>query len=83
MGIMAVPDKTWVSRLGLTLKIEGVLFSMLWLVAYTMKFGAVWHDAGPPFGPTTFRCSACMYHSFVTTSARDRTRPPTALLHEM
>ena len=29
-------------------------FSVFWLLAYTMKFGMVWHDAGPPMGPTTF-----------------------------
>ena len=33
---------------------EGVLFSTFWFLAYTLKFGMVWHDAGPPFGETTF-----------------------------
>ena len=44
----------WISRLGLALKIEGILFSTFWVLAYTMKFGMVWHDAGPPFGETTY-----------------------------
>jgi len=54
MGLMETPDTVWVGRLGLALKFEGFLFSIFWLLAYTMKFGMVWHDAGPPFGPTTF-----------------------------
>ena len=32
------------------MKVEGALFSIFWLLAYTMKFGMVWHDAGPPMG---------------------------------
>jgi len=54
MGVMDAPADVWVSRFGLALKIEGALFSIFWLLAYTMKFGMVWHDAGPMFGPTTF-----------------------------
>jgi hypothetical protein len=54
MGIMDVPDDLWVGRLGLALKIEGALFTVFWMMAYTVKFGMVWHDAGPPFGPTTY-----------------------------
>lgn len=46
----------WQGRLSLALKIEGALFSMFWILAYTMKFGMVWHDAGPPFGETHFSC---------------------------
>lgn len=52
--MMSVPEDYWMSKLKLALKVEGVLFSTFWLLAYTMKFGMVWHDAGPPFGETTF-----------------------------
>jgi hypothetical protein len=55
MGLIDEPD-VWMQRLGLALKIEGVLFSMFWMMAYTLKFGMVWHDAGPPFGPTKYSC---------------------------
>jgi len=53
MGVMAVND-IWVSRLGLAFKAEGALMMSFPILAYTVKFGMVWHDAGPPFGPTTF-----------------------------
>lgn len=49
-------DNVWLTRLSLALRLEGALFASFWLLAYTMKFGMVWHDAGPPFGPTTFSC---------------------------
>eukprot|EP00966_Prymnesium_polylepis_P210175 4867677-Prymnesium_polylepis.1 len=45
-------SNVWILRLGFAIKMEGVLFSVFWLLAYTMKFGMMWHDAGPPFGPT-------------------------------
>jgi len=54
MGLMEVPDDVWCQRLGLAMKVEGAMFSIFWLLAYTMKFGMVWHDAGPPMGATTF-----------------------------
>ena len=54
--IMITPPDLWLSRLGLALKFEGALFSIFWILAYTMKFGMVWHDAGPPFGETHFSC---------------------------
>lgn len=53
MMLVDTPN-VWILRLGFAIKTEGVLFSVFWLLAYTMKFGMVWHDAGPPFGPTTF-----------------------------
>lgn len=52
MGVIET-NNVWVSRLGLALKIEGALFTIFWILAYTMKFGMVWHDAGPPMGATT------------------------------
>lgn len=54
MTLIESPQDVWIARLGLALKIEGALFASFWLLAYTMKFGMVWHDAGPPFGATTF-----------------------------
>ena len=54
MMLIETPATTWVKRLGIALKVEGVLFSTFWILAYTMKFGMVWHDAGPPFGNTTY-----------------------------
>ena len=54
MILIDTPSTVWTKRLGYALKIEGILFSTFWLLAYTMKFGMVWHDAGPPFGKTTF-----------------------------
>lgn len=53
MGVMAVND-IWVSRLGMAFKAEGILMISFPILAYTVKFGMVWHDAGPPFGPTNF-----------------------------
>jgi len=52
--LIDTPSSVWMSRLGTALKIEGVLFSSFWMLAYTMKFGMVWHDAGPPFGETKY-----------------------------
>ena len=52
--LIDTPSKTWERRLSIALKIEGVLFSTFWMLAYTMKFGMVWHDAGPPFGDTKY-----------------------------
>lgn len=54
MMLIDTPPSIWMSRLGLALQIEGALFSTFWILAYTMKFGMVWHDAGPPFGETTY-----------------------------
>ena len=51
MGLIESPN-VWNHRLGVALKVEGALFSIFWMLAYTMKFGMVWHDAGPPFGET-------------------------------
>ena len=53
MGLMEEPN-VWMSRLGIALKVEGCLFATFWMLAYTVKFGMVWHDAGHPFGVTTF-----------------------------
>ena len=48
MILIDTPRNVWIDRLGFALKIEGGLFSIFWILAYTMKFGMVWHDAGPP-----------------------------------
>ena len=54
MVLIEHPSNVWVRRLGIALKIEGALFATFWMLAYTMKFGMVWHDAGPPFGETVY-----------------------------
>ena len=54
MGIMEIPND-WTGRLGLALKLEGVVFMAFWFLAYTMKFGMIWQGtAGPPMAPPFF-----------------------------
>merc|ERR1719409_126316 len=37
------------------LKQSGILYMTLWLVAYIVKWGVLWHNAGDPFqAPTVF-----------------------------
>ena len=37
MGVMDAPKDVWVSRLGLALKVESVVFMTFWFLAYTVK----------------------------------------------
>jgi len=56
MGLMDAPPEEWMSRLSLALKVEAVLFMTFWFLAYTVKFGMVWHEgAGAPFQPPFFK----------------------------
>ena len=44
------PEHTkWVNRYSLFLKLEAITFATFPLPLYFIKFGFVWHNAGPPF----------------------------------
>ena len=56
MGYMDMPRSVWVDRFGTVLKVEAFLFMTFWALAYTMKFGMVWHPGlGAPMMPPYFK----------------------------
>ena len=60
MGFFDTPetDDPWLKRYSLFLKFEGQVFGGIIVVAYFLKRGVAWHDAGQPFTVTDISFSA-------------------------
>lgn len=60
MGFFDTPetDDPWLKRYSLFLKFEGQVFGGIIVVAYFLKWGVAWHDAGQPFTVTDISFSA-------------------------
>mmetsp|Transcript_46834 Transcript_46834/g.142181 ORF Transcript_46834/g.142181 Transcript_46834/m.142181 type:complete len:192 (-) Transcript_46834:156-731(-) len=60
MGLLATPPNAspWMKRYSYFLKFEGSVFLGIFFVAYLLKLGVAWHDAGAPFDVTGIKFSA-------------------------
>eukprot|EP00404_Azadinium_spinosum_P056275 CAMPEP_0180796048 /NCGR_PEP_ID=MMETSP1038_2-20121128/56557_1 /TAXON_ID=632150 /ORGANISM="Azadinium spinosum, Strain 3D9" /LENGTH=193 /DNA_ID=CAMNT_0022835073 /DNA_START=19 /DNA_END=597 /DNA_ORIENTATION=+ len=60
MGLLDTPPDAdfWMKAYSYFLKFEGNVFLGIFFVAYILKWGVAWHDAGDPFNLTDIKFSA-------------------------
>jgi len=60
MGLLDTPPNAsvWMKRYSYFLKFEANVFLGIFVVAYVLKWGVAWHDAGDPFNLTDIKFSA-------------------------